>query len=370
MFAASSHVDPGQCCIVGELQEHLQSLLGGAYTLQRELGGGGMSRVFLAEETALGRKVVIKVLAPNVSEELSAERFAREIRFAARLQHPNIVSVLAAGTAGDLSYYTMPFIDGESLRARLARLAPGEHVPLAEAINVLRDVARALAYAHEHGLVHRDVKPENVLISEDAIVVADFGIAKAIDAARTEDGSALFRSTLTKIGTALGTPAYMAPEQASGDPKTDHRADLYAWGMIAYELLAGKHPFSTRTTSHSLVVAQLTEIPAPLATTALDVPRKLAALVTQCVAKNPSDRPLGAREIVHALDEIETELRTPVSTPAVDEGVSRERRAVALWLPILVALALGIAVWVFVEKLTQQPYPLTGSSATRRIDAP
>ena len=191
-----------------------------------------MSRVFLAHEHALGRRVVIKVLAPELAHELSAERFAREIQLSSQLQHPNIVPVLAAGAAPEMPYYTMPFIDGESLRARLTRLPDSTRIAVASAIEILRDVARALAYAHAQGVVHRDIKPENILLAHDAAVVADFGVAKATAAALI---SGPVSSTLTHAGVTLGTPAYMSPEQAAGDPTVDHRADLYAWGVVAYE---------------------------------------------------------------------------------------------------------------------------------------
>ena len=240
-----------------DLLSHLQHALGSAYTLERELGGGGMARVFLAGETALGRRVVIKVLAPELAEGLSGERFAREVRLAARLQHPNILPVFAAGTAGGALYYTMPYVEGESLRARLEQASA---VSTSDAISILRDVARALAHAHEQGVVHRDVKPDNILLSRDAAVVADFGIAKAVDAAR----AAPMGAALTQSGTAIGTPAYMAPEQAAGEPDVDHRADLYAWGVVAYELFAGRHPFAGKRTGQAFIVAHLTEIPAPL----------------------------------------------------------------------------------------------------------
>ena len=283
------------------LRERLQQALGGAYALERELGGGGMARVFVAEETALGRRVVVKVLAPEFAQELSAERFAREIRLSARLQHPNIVPVLAAGAAGRVPYYTMPYVDGESLRARLERGRPA----LAEAVPLLRDVARALAYAHAHGVVHRDIKPENVLLSGDAVVVADFGVAKAVDAARSANApdagaDAGRAATLTQLGMVVGTPAYMAPEQAAGDPAVDHRADLYAWGVVAYELLAGRHPFAERRTTHALIVAHLMEEPTPLGAARPEVPPALADLVTRCLAKDPAARPL-AREVAELL---------------------------------------------------------------------
>ena len=236
------------------IRDQLQSALGDAYILGRELGGGGMSRVFVAEETALGRQVVVKVLSADLLEGLSADRFTREIRLAATLQEPHIVPLLAAGvTPGGLPYYTMPFVRGESLRARLGRgpLARGE------AAHILRDIACALAYAHTQGVVHRDIKPENILLHEGTAVVTDFGIAKAMRASKAPQPTG---GTLTSIGTSIGTPAYMAPEQAAGD-HVDHRADLYAWGVVAYELLAGRHPFAERKTAQQLVAAHIAEHP-------------------------------------------------------------------------------------------------------------
>ncbi len=215
-----------------ELRDQLQATLGEAYTIERELSGGGMSRVFLAEERAFGRPVVVKTLSPDHGGAVSAERFRREIRLAASLQQANIVPVHTAGEINGVPYYTMPFVQGESLRAHITKCGP---LPVSDSLRILNDIARALAFAHERGVVHRDIKPENVLLSGNTAVVTDFGIAKALEASRTSPGS----STLTQFGSMLGTPQYMAPEQASGDPDVDHRADIYSLGVVAYELLTG-----------------------------------------------------------------------------------------------------------------------------------
>ena len=272
-----------------DLKHTLQQALGDAYTIERELGGGGMSRVFLAEERRLGRRVVIKVLG-SVAESMSAERFEREITVAAALQDPHIVPVLAAGYAGGIPYYTMPFVAGESLRKRM----DAGPIPVAHAISILRDIARALVAAHARGVVHRDIKPDNVLLSGDSAVVTDFGIATAIEASRTRDRN----STLTAAGTSLGTPAYMAPEQAAGD-SADARADIYSWAVIAYELLGGAHPFAGKTTAQQLIAAHITERPATLPRA---VPRALAMFVARCLEKDRSARPQSASELVTALD--------------------------------------------------------------------
>jgi eukaryotic-like serine/threonine-protein kinase len=263
--------------------------------VERELGGGGMSRVFLAEETRLGRRVVIKVLSPDLGATLSAERFEREIRLAARLQHPHIVPLLAAGDVGGLPYYTMPFVAGASLRERML----AGPIPQHEAQGILRDVAKALAYAHRQGIVHRDIKPENVLLSEGTAMVADFGVARALRAAST---MADRNDTLTQVGTQIGTPAYMAPEQAAGDPDVDFRADLYAFGVMAYELLAGHHPFAARKTAHAMVVAHMTEAPQPITAHATTVTPSMASIVMQCLGKDPAERPESASDIVAVLE--------------------------------------------------------------------
>jgi len=274
-----------------DLIERLGAVLGPGYRVERELGGGGMSLVFLAYDTTLDRRVVVK-LHPHGVRDLTGDRFRREIQLAAQLQHPNLVPVLTAGEADGLLYFVMPFVEGESLRTLLEG---GSAVEPARARVILRDVARALAFAHQAGVVHRDIKPENILLSGDAAMVTDFGVAKALTSAR--DPSA----RLTGAGFSLGTPAYIAPEQAAGDDDVDHRADLYAWGCVAYELLSGAPPFADRPAQQQ-IVAHLTEIPVPLAQRAPGVPSGLADLVMRCLEKEPQKRPASARELVDGLE--------------------------------------------------------------------
>jgi tRNA A-37 threonylcarbamoyl transferase component Bud32 len=257
-----------------------------------------MARVFLAHETALGRRVVVKVLSPTLAAGVSADRFRREILLVAKLQHPHIVPVHAAGELGGLPYFTMPFVEGESLRARLAR--EGE-LPISEVLRLLRDVASALTYAHAQGVIHRDIKPDNVLLSVGSAIVADFGVAKALSESVT-DGD---QSHLTSLGIALGTPAYMAPEQASADPAMDHRVDIYAFGVMAYEMLAGRPPFIGRS-PQALFAAHVNEPPVPVQALRPSVPPALAALVMRCLEKHAADRPTQADDLLHALDAMST----------------------------------------------------------------
>jgi len=277
------------------LEDRLQSALGTAYRLDKELGGGGMSRVFLAEEVRLGRQVVVKVLPPEMAAGVNADRFEREIRLAAKLQHPHIVPLLSAGSQGDLLYYIMPRVEGESLRARLAR----EHeLPIGETVRILRDVTDALSYAHGHRIVHRDVKPDNVLFSGKHALVADFGVAKAV-------AESTGKTALTSLGVALGTPAYMAPEQAVADPNTDHRADIYAVGALAYEMLAGRPPF-IGPSPQAVLAAHVTSQPDPVTKYRDSVPPALAALVMRCLAKHPADRFQSAGDVLEALEQMVT----------------------------------------------------------------
>ena len=326
---------------VTDLRDRLQASLGESYRLDRELTGGGMSRVFVAHDTRLGREVVVKVLSPDLAAGVNSDRFHREILVAAQLQHPQIVPVLAAGETDGLPYFTMPYVAGESLRKRLEG---GKAMPVADAVAVLRDVARALAYAHEHGVVHRDIKPDNVLIAGGAAAVTDFGIAKALSSSRTFGGE-----NLTRVGNSLGTPAYMAPEQVAADPNADHRIDIYSFGAMAYELLSGHPPFHGRP-PHAVLSAHLTEQPAPLETLVPQIPPALATLVMKCLAKNPADRPQTAEDVVRALERVDLsgDWRAPV---AAKPSVSR--RTVGILAAAVIAIAAG--GWILWEKFRDRP---------------
>ena len=337
-----------------QLRDELQATLGTAYILARELGGGGMSRVFVAREAALDRDVVVKLLPPDLVADLSVDRFRREIQLAAQLQHPHIVPVLSAGeirvgsaNRPAVPYYTMPYVEGESLRARLARLGA---LPILETASILRDVAKALAYAHERGVVHRDIKPDNVLLSSGSAVVTDFGVAKALSSARREQAA-----MLTSIGTSLGTPAYMAPEQAAADPNTDHRADLYSFGCMAYELLSGRPPF-TRRTLQQLLTAQMSEPPRSIRELRPDTPPLLAELVMRCLAKDADDRPQSAADLVSVLSGVHNMLEPNAAIPAgLVGGRMRLGWALALYLAAFgsvtilartAIVAIGLPDWV------------------------
>ena len=267
-----------------------------------------MSRVFVALDTALNRRVVVKVLPPELAASVSVDRFNREIMLAATLQHPHIVGVLTAGTIDGMPFFTMPFVEGESLRMRIEREG---RLTVGRVVSILKDVARALSYAHERGVVHRDIKPDNVLLAGTSATVTDFGIAKAVlgslatdphqqvdpKTGKTTSGT----GALTQLGTTLGTPAYMAPEQAAADPATDHRADIYSFGIMAYEMLTGNVPFKSKT-PQALLAAQLTATPAPIPAARTDVPIALARLVMSCLEKEREKRPQTAREIAEQLE--------------------------------------------------------------------
>ena len=323
-----------------DLLPRLQRAFSATHDFERELGGGGMSRTYLATERALNRPVVIKVLAPELLAGVSVERFKREVLLAAQLQHPHVVPVLSSGDAEGLPWFTMPYVDGDSLRHRIASGPVG----VAEAVGILRDVSRALAFAHGRGVVHRDIKPDNVLLSEGSATVTDFGIAKAINAARTTGPNA----TLTQAGMSIGTPTYMAPEQAAGDPATDHRADLYSFGVMAFELLAGRPPF-TGTSPARVLAAQMSDPPPPIRELRPDLPAALADVIMACLAKEPASRPQTAAEISRVLESVLSS-GTATAAPAILQGGPMSlAKALGFWaLGAITVMSLTYAATVSV----------------------
>ncbi len=323
--------------------EALRDALAGRYTIERELGHGGMATVFLARDLRHDRSVALKVMKPGLLAAASAERFLREIRIAARLTHPHILPLHDSGEAAELLYYVMPYVAGESLRNRLTREGP---VPVSEAVRILREVASALDYAHRQGVVHRDIKPENILLQDGHAVVADFGIARAVSRAlETGETAGGAPETVTQTGVALGTPAYMSPEQAAGNPHSDHRADLYALGVVAYEMLDGAHPF-VRHTPEALLAAHLTETPEPLAQRRPEVPAEVSELVLRLLAKRPEDRPESSELVLAELERVATGPVASGETVAVAGTRSAKLAAAVSVLMIVAAATVIIARYV------------------------
>ena len=306
----------------------LPDLIADRYRIVRELGRGGMALVYLARDLKHGRDVAIKVIRPDLAVPVGQDRFEREIDIAAKLNHPNIVPLYDSGEAGGAYYFVMPYQDGPTLRERLRRSGP---LPVPDAMGVLRDIARALAYAHERGVVHRDVKPDNVMFSGDAAVVADFGIAKALNAAITDAGA----TPITQTGAGIGTPAYMAPEQALGDASIDHRADLYSLGCLAYEIFTGRPPFAGMH-GPQIVAAHLTTEPEPVTSGRADVPPAAATVIARCLQKDPARRPQSAREVLDLLD----------SAPRAPAPAWRPFQALRWVVPALAVGAVAAAAWI------------------------
>src|SRR5215210_580066 len=282
-----------------------------------------MATVYLARDIRHNRRVALKVLHAELSAVLGSERFLKEIELTANLQHPHILPLFDSGSADGQLFYVMPLVDGESLRARLER---ERQLPVVDAVRIAAEVADALAYAHAHGVIHRDIKPENILLQGGHALVADFGIALAVQQAGGQ--------RITQTGLSLGTPQYMAPEQATGEKSVDARADVYALGAVTYEMLAGEPPF-TGPTTQAVIARVLTAEPAPLAAARRSVPPHVAAAVHTALAKLPADRFAGAAEFAAALS-APASVETAPRSATVHEP--RDRRTTARLLPTGIAV--------------------------------
>ncbi len=330
-----------------DLRTHLQDGVAGRYTLERELGRGGMAIVFLAHDLKHDREVAIKVVRPELAVALGAERFLREIRIAAQLQHPHILTLIDSGevpsdprSGPGALYYVMPYVDGETLRERLnreGRLSPGESV------RILQEVLDALAHAHRAGLVHRDIKPENIMLTGRHALVVDFGVAKAVTTAA--DGGPVVGGTLTTLGLAIGTPTYMSPEQAAGQPAIDSRADLYAVGVMAYEMLGGEPPFRGAT-PQAVLAAQVTKPPPPLAQLRPELPAPLVAAVMRCLEKEPANRWPSAEELLAHLEAFATPgAGVNAAAGGLAPRLSLKMQGALLAIGVLLVAALVAAFW-------------------------
>ncbi len=339
-----------------DYRAEITNALGEGFAVERELEGAGASHVFLAEERALGRRVVVKMLPKELTSGVNAERFRREIAVAARLQHPHLVPLLTAGvaTSADVPWFSMPYVEGESLRELIVRRAP---LSVVTAARLMREIASALAYAHARGIVHRDIKPENVLLSDGVAMITDFGVAMAVDTAMAGSKSG---RRLTGAGVTLGTPAYSPPEQIASAGTVDHRADIYSFGCVAYELLTGSPPFAGRSL-RDLLAAQVKEAPKPLEFHRQGLPPALSAIVMRCLEKDPELRPDSASEIVRVIDGLtlssltetgespavaidRARLASPPAAPAVMGSTSNVKTVlvVAAIATVLVAIALRL----------------------------
>ena len=324
---------------MSSISERLLSALGGSYTIERELTGGGMALVFMGQDHDLDRKVVIKILPPELAASVSAERFRREILTVARLQHPHIVPILKAGEVDGLPYFVMPYVDGESIDIKLRRTGK---FGVRETLGIMKDAARALAFAHERGVVHRDIKPGNILLASGSATVTDFGVAKALSSARRSGEKANGGNGLTNTGMSLGTILYMAPEQAAGDPNIDGRADIYSLGVTAYEMLAGIAPFANLN-PREMLTARLTLPPPPLSTIRKDVPIRLEKLIAKCLAIDPAERLQSAAALVEALEDPEA-ISGSFATTAVRHG-KRVKRAVISVLALIGAIVVSAGIY-------------------------
>src|ERR1043166_4856208 len=316
----------------------LRAALAGRFTLERELGAGGMATVYLAQDEKHGRRVAVKVLRPELAAVIGAQRFLQEIKTTANLQHPHILGLIDSGETEHQRWYVMPFVEGESLRDRLTR---EKQLPVADAVRRAMEVASALDYAHRHGVIHRDIKPENILLHDGRVLVADFGIALAASKAGG--------SRMTETGMSLGTPQYMSPEQAMGEREIDGRSDVYSLGCVLYEMLIGEPPF-TGPTATAIAAKVITSTPAALTAQRKTIPAHVEAAVLQALEKLPADRFGSAADFAAAL-------QNPSFSSAAPRAalVGRRRSVSALWFPW--ALTLGALALFAFYRLRKAPPP-------------
>ena len=326
---------------MASLEDRLKAALSGRYTLDHEVGAGGMATVYLATDDKHDRKVALKVLKPELAAVLGPDRFPREIKIVAQFNHPHILSLYDSGESDGFLYYVMPFVEGESLRQRMRR---DGQLPIGDAVRILREVVDALAYAHERGIVHRDIKPDNVMLSGRHAVVTDFGVAKAVSAAGGEK--------LTTVGVAVGTPTYMAPEQAMGEVNLDHRADIYAVGVLGYEMLSGRPPFDGPT-AQAILSAHVLEAPPDLRERRPTVPPVLADALARCLAKDPKDRWQSADELLRQLEMVGTTPSggvTPTDTRPIKAMPTKRPVSRRSWIAGVVAAVIvvggGVGGWL------------------------
>ena len=329
--------------------DRLKTALSDRYAIERELGAGGMATVYLAEDLKLHRNVAVKVLRPELTAALGPERFLREIEIAAKLHHPHILALHDSGEADGFLYYVMPYVEGESLRDRLNR---EKQLPVEDALQIAREVADALGSAHRHDVIHRDIKPENILLEEGHAVVADFGIALAIHAAGGE--------RLTETGLAVGTPAYMSPEQAMGSKELDGRSDLYSLGCVLYEMLGGEPPF-TGATVESIVHQHIAVEPRPVTELRPAVPAEVVAALSRVLSKAPADRFSPAAQFAEALAKRESAAVVSAPTPVTRPALSSWRVPALIGMVLVVVVGVGLVVgrWTRPTPTGEPGHPLT-----------
>ena len=346
---------------MNETVPRLTAALAGRYTIERELGAGGMATVYLAHDVRHDRKVALKLLRPELAAILGGERFLKEIRLTANLQHPHILGLHDSGEADGLVYYVMPYVEGESLRQRLRR----EHqLPIEETIRIATEVASALDYAHRHGVIHRDIKPENILLHDGSALVADFGIALA--ASRSDSGT-----RLTETGMSLGTPHYMSPEQAMGEREITAKSDVYALGCVVYEMLSGEPPF-TGPTAQAIVARVMTEQPRSLTLQRHSVPPHVEAAVNRALEKLPADRFATAAQFAEALARPELTASRTVTTALTARPADRWRRWFGVAAGIAAVLA-AVAAWGWLRaphQVTTRQYIGLGDSVVLSTQFP